>query len=43
MGSFAIESLQSIDISEADVYDAFTSLDPNKALGIDSTGPKILK
>ena len=43
MGSPAIESLQSINISEADVYDALTSLDPNKALGIDGIGPKILK
>ena len=43
MGSPAIESLQSINISEADVYDALTSLDPNKALGIDGFGPKILK
>ena len=35
--------IQSINISEADVYDALTSLDPNKALGIDGIGPKILK
>ena len=43
MGSPTIESLQSINISEADVYNALTSLDPNKALGIDGIGPKILK
>ena len=40
MGSPAIESLQFINISEANVL---TSLDPNKALGIDGIGPKILK
>ena len=43
MGSPAIELLQSIDISEADVYNAPTSLDHRKALGIDGIGPKILK
>ena len=43
MGSPTIESLQSINISEADVYNALTSLDPNKALGIDGIGPKFLK
>ena len=43
MGSPAIESLQSIHISEADDYNALTSLDPNKALGIDGIGLKILK
>ena len=43
MGSPAIELLQSINVSEADVYNALASLDPNKALGIDGIGPKILK
>ena len=42
MGDAPTELLQSINITETDVYDALTSLDPNKALGIDGIGPKIL-
>ena len=43
MGYPSIDSLQLIDISETEVYNALISLDPNKALGIDGIGPKILK
>jgi len=32
-----------ITISESDVYDALTSLNPTKAMGIDGIGPKVLK
>ena len=43
IGYPSIDSLQSIDISETEVYNALISLDPSKALGIDGIGPKILK
>ena len=43
VGYPSIDSLQSIDISETDVYNVLISLDPNKALSIDGIGPKILK
>ena len=36
------DTLSSISISEADVYCALTSLDPNKAVGLDETGPEIM-
>ena len=32
-----------ITISECDVYDALTSMNPTKAVGIDGIGPKVLK
>ena len=35
--------LQKFTIAESDVYDALTSLNPTKAMGIDGIGPKILK
>ena len=31
------------NFSESDVYNALTSLEPNKAIGIDGIGPNILK
>ena len=31
------------EISEAEVYDALTQLDPTKAIGLDGIGPKILR
>lgn len=36
-------SLNSINISEEEVYHALTNLDPNKAFGIDSISPALLK
>ena len=36
-------TLSSISISEADVYYTLTSLDPNKAMGSDKIGPRVLK
>lgn len=41
--SFSTISLHNINITENDVYDALTALDTNKAMGIDSIGPQILK
>ena len=35
--------ISDIGISESDVFEALSSLDPNKAMGIDGIGPKILK
>ena len=34
--------LQKFTIAESDVYDALTSLNPTKAMGIDGIGPKVL-
>ena len=36
-------TLSSISIDEADVYYALTSLDPNKAVGLDEIGPRVLR
>ena len=36
-------SLHSISISESDVFDALSSLDPSKAKGIDDISPSVLK
>ena len=36
-------TISDITISESDVYDAMTSLNPTKAMGIDGIGPKLLK
>ena len=36
-------SLSSIAVTIADVFDALSSLDPSKAMGIDCIGPKVLK
>ena len=36
-------ALSSISISEADVYHILTTLDPNKAMGFDEIGPKVLR
>jgi len=36
-------TLSSISISKADVYHALTTLDPNKAVGFDEIGPRVLK
>ena len=36
-------SLSSIIICEADVYHALTMLDPNKAMGSDEIGPRVLR
>ena len=36
-------TLSDIGISESDVFEALSSLDPNKAMEIDGIGPKILK
>ena len=36
-------SLSSINITISDVFDALSSLDPSKAMGIDCIGPKVLK
>ena len=36
-------SLQSISISDIDVFEGLSSLDPSKARGIDDIGPQILK
>ena len=38
-----VKPLQPFDISEVDVYNALVNFDPNKALGIDGIGPKVLK
>ena len=38
-----VEPLQPFDISELEIYNTLINLDPNKAQGIDSIGPKILK
>ena len=38
-----IECIRSITISEEDIYKALSSLDPNKAKGIDNFGPSLLK
>ena len=35
--------LSDISISECDVYTALASLDPQKSMGIDGIGPKVLK
>ena len=35
--------LQDISIDECDVYLILSSLDPSKAMGIDTVGPRILK
>ena len=35
--------LNNILVSEVDVYDALVSLNPNKAMGVDCIGPKVLK
>ena len=35
--------MSSISIDEADVYYALTSLDPNKAVGLDEIGPRVLR
>ena len=40
---FSSQTLSNITFSERDVYDALTSLEPNKAIGIDDIGPNILK
>jgi len=32
-----------INISESEAYNVLVTLDPTKAMGIDSTGPKLLK
>ena len=37
------DSLSSISISEADVYYTLASLDPNKAVGPDKIGPRVLR
>ena len=37
------QTLSSINFSESNVYNALTSLEPNKAIGIDGIGPNILK
>ena len=37
------QTLSSINFSESDVYNALTSLESNKATGIDGIGPNILK
>ena len=39
----ASDSLSSISINEADVYYALTSLDPNKAIGLEEIGPRVLR
>ena len=36
-------TLSSISIDEADVYYVLTSLDPNKAVGLDEIGPRVLR
>ena len=41
--SICADSFSSLVFSEAEVYNALVSLDPNKATGIDGIGPKILK
>ena len=41
--SICADSLSSLVFTEAEVYNAFMYLDPNKATGIDGIGPKILK
>ena len=38
-----VEPLQPFNVSELNVYKALINLDPNKALGIDGIGPKVLK
>lgn len=38
-----IDKLSDVSISEQDVFDALTSLDPSKAMGIDGIGPMVLK
>jgi hypothetical protein len=38
-----ISTLSDIGLSEMDVFDAFSSLDPSKLMGVDGIGPKILK
>ena len=38
-----LSTLSDIGISELDVFDALSSLDSSKAMGIDEVGPKILK
>ena len=45
LGSLPIppSTICDITISESDVYDALTSLNPTKAMGIDGIGPKVLK
>ena len=35
------DTMSCISISEADVYYALTSLDPNKAVGLDKIGPRV--
>ena len=37
------QTLCNINLCESDVYNALTSLEPNKAIEIDGIGPNILK
>ena len=43
MLSMPPSTISDITISESDVYDAMTSLNPTKAMGIDGIGPRLLK
>ena len=36
-------SLESISISDSEVFNTLTNLDPNKSMGADNIGPKVLK
>ena len=41
--SQSVNNLRTIDISVSEVFEAMSSLDPNKAMGIDKISPKVLK